>query len=316
MVWTLATIRTDCKVNLGSPFYPLHGGDAEVFDLTYRKQLSLNNLRRHRKSWDDLGVKFSHYARQCEAEVLRDVVGHHRFYLSYGDQNYRIDTAEELEKALAAGWTFNVKANPQMNPCAELLNDRFALVGENRVHRSGNPYPMSINKAQLRHIARALWLWLIPAGSASPVIRSLAHIKLSKSLRNRLLIDGMSAQTTELIYSYYNQTRQPQWWGQFNQYRLYLRGKENLAIYVERVAKLLYDAWCVAGTIPNSWKTSTVMDLVNIMRVNEEFQVYMPILADALQDAGCDNSALLDHYRDPESRFSLGSWIFRATGTL
>ncbi|WP_439623536.1 hypothetical protein [Gemmata sp.] len=34
----------------------------------------------------------------------------------------------------------------------------------------------------------------------------------------------------------------------------------------------------------------------------------LPILADALQDAGCDADAILDHFRDPTATHVRGCW--------
>ncbi len=47
------------------------------------------------------------------------------------------------------------------------------------------------------------------------------------------------------------------------------------------------------------WRTDTVMNLARQVRASGEFAV-MPILADALQDAGCDADDLLAHLRDPD----------------
>lgn len=49
--------------------------------------------------------------------------------------------------------------------------------------------------------------------------------------------------------------------------------------------------------IKAAWRTDTVMALAKQIYVSEEFGA-MPILADALQDAGCDNEAILSHCRD------------------
>jgi hypothetical protein len=35
----------------------------------------------------------------------------------------------------------------------------------------------------------------------------------------------------------------------------------------------------------------------------------MPILADALQDAGCDNAKVLAHCRDPKATHVRGCWV-------
>lgn len=47
-----------------------------------------------------------------------------------------------------------------------------------------------------------------------------------------------------------------------------------------------------------SWRTSTVTALAQTMYDSRDFSA-MPILADALQDAGCDNADILNHCREP-----------------
>jgi hypothetical protein len=47
-----------------------------------------------------------------------------------------------------------------------------------------------------------------------------------------------------------------------------------------------------------SWRTSTVLTLARHMYDSRDFTA-MPILADALQDAGCDNEDILNHCRQP-----------------
>lgn len=54
------------------------------------------------------------------------------------------------------------------------------------------------------------------------------------------------------------------------------------------------------------WRTSTVIDLANQVFHERDFEV-MPILADALQDAGCDNEKVLAHCRAPEAHLP-GCW--------
>jgi hypothetical protein len=56
-----------------------------------------------------------------------------------------------------------------------------------------------------------------------------------------------------------------------------------------------------------SWRTSTVVALAEGIYTDRAFD-RLPILADALQDAGCDNADVLDHCRGsgPHVR---GCWV-------
>ncbi|MCE9568048.1 MAG: hypothetical protein K8U57_39100 [Planctomycetes bacterium] len=56
-----------------------------------------------------------------------------------------------------------------------------------------------------------------------------------------------------------------------------------------------------------AWNTSTVVALAQEMYASRDFSA-MPILADALQDAGCDNDDILQHCRGagPHVR---GCWV-------
>ncbi len=55
------------------------------------------------------------------------------------------------------------------------------------------------------------------------------------------------------------------------------------------------------------WRTSTVMQLARGIYDQRTFD-QLPILADALQDAGCDADAILDHFRDPTATHVRGCW--------
>lgn len=57
-----------------------------------------------------------------------------------------------------------------------------------------------------------------------------------------------------------------------------------------------------------SWQTSTVVTLAQQIYDSRDFST-MPILADALQDAGCDNAAVLDHCRDAKGVHVRGCWL-------
>jgi hypothetical protein len=55
------------------------------------------------------------------------------------------------------------------------------------------------------------------------------------------------------------------------------------------------------------WRTSTAVALARQMYESRDFSA-MPILADALQDAGCDNADILDHCRGPGPHVR-GCWV-------
>jgi len=55
------------------------------------------------------------------------------------------------------------------------------------------------------------------------------------------------------------------------------------------------------------WRTDTAIALAQQMYDSRDFSA-MPILADALQDAGCDNDAILSHCRDATQVHVRGCW--------
>jgi hypothetical protein len=60
-------------------------------------------------------------------------------------------------------------------------------------------------------------------------------------------------------------------------------------------------------SVDPSWLTSTVAQLAEGIYQERAFD-RMPILADALQDAGCDNEDILDHCRGPGPHVR-GCWV-------
>ena len=56
------------------------------------------------------------------------------------------------------------------------------------------------------------------------------------------------------------------------------------------------------------WQTDTAVGLAQTMYDTRNFRA-MPILADALQDAGCEDAAILDHCRDENSLHVRGCWV-------
>jgi hypothetical protein len=61
-------------------------------------------------------------------------------------------------------------------------------------------------------------------------------------------------------------------------------------------------------TLDPAWLTSTVVALARGIYDERAFD-RMPILADALQDAGCDSDDLLTHCRDPHQDHVRGCWV-------
>jgi hypothetical protein len=56
-----------------------------------------------------------------------------------------------------------------------------------------------------------------------------------------------------------------------------------------------------------AWRTTSVVQLAQRIYESREFFA-MPVLADALQNAGCDNAAVLDHCRAPGQHLR-GCWV-------
>ena len=64
------------------------------------------------------------------------------------------------------------------------------------------------------------------------------------------------------------------------------------------------------GVVPFSpdWRTDTAVALAQGMYESRDFSA-MPILADALQDAGCDSDTILSHCRDATASHARGCWV-------
>ena len=63
-----------------------------------------------------------------------------------------------------------------------------------------------------------------------------------------------------------------------------------------------------AGAFSPAWRTDTAKALARQMYESRDFSA-MPILADALQDAGCDDKEVLTHCRDPKATHVRGCWV-------
>lgn len=61
------------------------------------------------------------------------------------------------------------------------------------------------------------------------------------------------------------------------------------------------------GPFDPSWRTAAILDMarhIDSMRNDSA----LPVLADALEETGCDNNDLLAHCRDPQSKHVRGCW--------
>ena len=58
----------------------------------------------------------------------------------------------------------------------------------------------------------------------------------------------------------------------------------------------------------SAWRTDTAVSLARGMYESREFGA-MPILADALQDAGCEDEQILNHCRDVNQPHVRGCWV-------
>jgi hypothetical protein len=61
-------------------------------------------------------------------------------------------------------------------------------------------------------------------------------------------------------------------------------------------------------TLDLAWRTSAVVALARGIYEERAFD-RMPILADALEDAGCDNADVIAHCRDPKAMHVRGCWV-------
>lgn len=65
--------------------------------------------------------------------------------------------------------------------------------------------------------------------------------------------------------------------------------------------------WLPQAFVPE-WQTDTVIAVAQGIYDDRAFDL-MPILADALQDAGCNNNDILNHCRDPRATHFRGCWV-------
>ncbi|MBN9119827.1 MAG: hypothetical protein J0I06_11820 [Planctomycetes bacterium] len=82
--------------------------------------------------------------------------------------------------------------------------------------------------------------------------------------------------------------------------------KAELAAQAELFRDIFGDPFHPVEVRPE-WLTSTVVALARGIYADHAFD-RLPILADALQDAGCDDEDVLDHCREPREH-ARGCWV-------
>lgn len=82
--------------------------------------------------------------------------------------------------------------------------------------------------------------------------------------------------------------------------------KDGNAILCDLIREVFGNPWSRV-TLEKSWRTSAVKSLAKSIYEERNF-IEMSILADALEDAGCDNAEILEHCRDSD-RHVRGCWV-------
>lgn len=180
-----------------------------------------------------------------------------------------------------------------------------------------SPYLKDIHKAQHKYIARDMFIWMYEnLTPETGILKRLGHGALNKTRFTKLGKKIRNEIARQILHSFYNRRNTLPWWHVFTGMFQRVINADNQR-FVYRLSRLLHDAHNPSGmtSLPVEFRTDTVIGMVRHMRKTESFSE-MPILADALQDAGYPDGELLGNYRDPKAIFSLGSWIFRTTGTL
>lgn len=312
-------ILNSCRRNL---YERNHRGSGSI-DLTRPSicnYLAFSDMYRNHHYWLGVHAPFFRFAERAANRVLRQLGDAINLNLVNGTEEIRVKNQYELEEALLAGYYYRPGKPHQINnPCAEIALENFALcnltVPESRIHIGGSPFIKHLIHAQLRLVMRHIYRHLFPGLRSAPIIEGLPYVELNQKALRKIVASSAPPFVRELFYAFYNENRMPQWWHELRQLNYHLANADSTELYAQYVAKCLYDAMDKGEAFKREWKTSTVMAMIDGMHKNESFGD-MPVLADALGDAGCDNQELLDHMRDPNAEFTLGSWLFRVCGRM
>ena len=142
------------------------------------------------------------------------------------------------------------------------------------------------------------WSLPLPSDSASIVVARAAGLCLGTSAQNALVAITAAMPHLEVFL------RKCVTDGEDDLANARVRCKARMAAYLREVVGNPFRS---VG-IQRGWRTGTATTLARQMYDSREFSA-MPILADALQDAGCENAELLNHCRDPHATHVRGCWV-------
>ena len=86
------------------------------------------------------------------------------------------------------------------------------------------------------------------------------------------------------------------------------KGERDLVALRRSIGSLIASVAGDGSDFDVAWRTSTAVQLAGHIYSERDFNL-MPILADALQDAGCDKDALLMDMRDQNAQWCRGSRV-------
>jgi hypothetical protein len=164
--------------------------------------------------------------------------------------------------------------------------DRVAFAGNHRALEASEDYADGrISQTELESYWRATRF--------EPVIYcewACAAAGPAEGLANWRMKDEQDEAALGVFHATYTNEVRSSWWSQELRYAM-------------DVLEFIFQE----GPIPAEWRTDTAVSLARQMYESREFGA-MPILADALQDAGCDNPDILDHCRNPGEHVR-GCWV-------
>ncbi len=94
-----------------------------------------------------------------------------------------------------------------------------------------------------------------------------------------------------------------------SEFAIIRRGGPNESEALKSQVAIIFDMVAPVDWVFNpNWRTDTAVNIAKNMYESKDFSA-MPIIADALQDAGCEQEDLLTRMRDPSKNWYRGNWV-------